>query len=30
MEKPLTAPLLRRLQENSKDGKLKDTDIARV
>ncbi|MDT7729232.1 MAG: hypothetical protein QOI21_5808 [Actinomycetota bacterium] len=30
MDMPVTAPLLRRLQENSKDGKLKDTDIARV
>jgi 2-polyprenyl-6-methoxyphenol hydroxylase-like FAD-dependent oxidoreductase len=30
MDTPVTAPLLRRLQENSKDGKLKDKDIARV
>jgi 2-polyprenyl-6-methoxyphenol hydroxylase-like FAD-dependent oxidoreductase len=30
MDTPVTAPLLRRLQENSKDGKLKEQDIARV
>jgi 2-polyprenyl-6-methoxyphenol hydroxylase-like FAD-dependent oxidoreductase len=30
MDIPVTSPLLRRLQENSKDGRLKDQDIARV